>query len=89
VENSDGIDPDYCCRVAVVRWRRILGAAARPLVKITVIDFPNHSRSYDVTSPGTPFGSGDMTARSRHRSSSTRMRWHESSQGFGPMNQAS
>jgi hypothetical protein len=24
-ENSDGIDPDYCCRVAVVRWRRILG----------------------------------------------------------------
>src|SRR5258705_1377123 len=31
-ENSDGIDPDYCCRVAVVRWRRILGPAARPLV---------------------------------------------------------
>lgn len=48
-ENSDGIDPDYCCRVAVVRWWRILGSAARPLVKITMIDFPNHSRSYDVT----------------------------------------
>lgn len=48
-ENSDGIDPDYCCRVAVVRGWRILGSAARPLVKITMIDFPNHSRSYDVT----------------------------------------
>jgi hypothetical protein len=32
VENSDGIDPDYCCRVAVVRRWRILGSAARPLV---------------------------------------------------------
>jgi hypothetical protein len=48
-ENSDGIDPDYCCRVAVVRWRRILGSAARPLVKITMIDFPNPSRSYDAS----------------------------------------
>ena len=26
-----------------------MGSAARPLVKNTVIDFPNHSRSYDVT----------------------------------------
>lgn len=48
-ENSDGIDPDYCCRSAVVRWRRILGSASRPLVKLAMIDFPNHSRSYDVT----------------------------------------
>ena len=48
-ETSDGIDPDCSCRVSVVRWRRILGSAARPLVKITMIDFPNHSRSYDVT----------------------------------------
>ena len=24
-ENSDGIDPNYCCRGAVVRWRWILG----------------------------------------------------------------
>ena len=48
-ENSDGIDSNYCCRVAVVRWRRILGSAARPLVKITMIDFPNHSRSYDAS----------------------------------------
>jgi hypothetical protein len=48
-ENSDGIDPDYCCRSAVVRWRRILGPASRPLVKLTMIDFPNHSRFYDVT----------------------------------------
>ena len=23
-ENSDGISPDYCCRVVVVWWRRIL-----------------------------------------------------------------
>ena len=48
-ENSDGIDPDYCYRSVVVRWRRILGSASRPLVKITMIDFPNHSRFYDVT----------------------------------------
>ena len=48
-ENSDGIDPDYCCRSAVVRWRRILGPASRSLVKLTMIDFPNHSRFYDVT----------------------------------------
>jgi hypothetical protein len=48
-ENSDGIDPDYCCRSPVVRWWRILGSASRPLVKLTMIDFPNHSRSYDVT----------------------------------------
>ena len=48
-ENSDGIDPDYCCRGAVVRWRRIFGSASGPLVKLTMIDFPNHSRSYDVT----------------------------------------
>jgi hypothetical protein len=48
-ENSDGIDPDYCCRSVVVRWRRILGSASRPLVKLTMIDFPNHSRFYDVT----------------------------------------
>ncbi len=26
-----------------------MGSAARPLVKNTMIDFPNHSRSYDVT----------------------------------------
>jgi Protein of unknown function (DUF1488) len=26
-----------------------LGPAARPLVKTAVIDFPNHSRSYDAT----------------------------------------
>jgi hypothetical protein len=26
-----------------------LGSASRPLVRPTVIDFPNHSRSYDVT----------------------------------------
>jgi Protein of unknown function (DUF1488) len=48
-ENSDGIDPDYCCRGAVVWWRRILGSPARPLVKRAMIDFPNHSRSYDGT----------------------------------------
>ena len=48
-ENSDGIDPDYYCGDVVVRWRRILGSASRPLVKLTMIDFPNHSRSYDVT----------------------------------------
>src|ERR1700722_15930268 len=39
-ENSDGIDPDYCYRSVVVRWRRILGPASRPLVKLTMIDFP-------------------------------------------------
>jgi Protein of unknown function (DUF1488) len=48
-ENSDGIDPDYYCRRVLVRWRRILGSASRPLVRPTVIDFPNLSRSYDVT----------------------------------------
>jgi hypothetical protein len=48
-ENSDGTDPDYCCRGAVVWWRRILGPESRPLVNIVMIDFPNHSRSYDVT----------------------------------------
>jgi Protein of unknown function (DUF1488) len=48
-ENSDGIDPDYCCRGALVRRRRILGSTSRPLVKLTMIDFPNESRSYDVT----------------------------------------
>ena len=48
-ENPDGFDPDYSCHSAVVRWRRILGPAARPLVKTAMIDFPNHSRSYDVT----------------------------------------
>ena len=26
-----------------------MGSASRPLVKLTMIDFPNHSRSYDVT----------------------------------------
>ena len=59
VENSDGIDPDYCCRVAVVRWRGILGPAARPLVKITMIDFPNHSRSYDVSRHAVRFWGHD------------------------------
>ena len=34
-ENSDGLDPDYCCRGAVVRWRRVLGSATRRLVKLT------------------------------------------------------
>jgi hypothetical protein len=34
-ENSDGIDPDYYCGGVVVRWRRILGSASRPLVKLT------------------------------------------------------
>jgi Protein of unknown function (DUF1488) len=58
-ENSDGIDPDYCCRVAVVRWRRILGSAARPLVKIAAIDFPNHSRSYDATRHAVRFWGHD------------------------------
>jgi len=71
-ENSDGIDPNYCCGGAVVRWRRILGSASRPLVKLTMID--NHSRSYDVTRHRAV---GDMTARSRHRSSSTKMRWRD------------
>jgi Protein of unknown function (DUF1488) len=48
-ENFNGIDLGYCCRGVVVRWRRILGSASRPLVKITMIAFPNLSRSYDVT----------------------------------------
>jgi Protein of unknown function (DUF1488) len=48
-ENPDGNDPYYSGRGAVVRWRRILGSQSRPLVKTTMIDFPNHSRSYDVT----------------------------------------
>jgi hypothetical protein len=58
-ENSDGIDPDYCCRVAVVRRWRILGSAARPLVKITMIDFPNHSRSYDASRHAVRFWGHD------------------------------
>ena len=58
-ENSDGIDPDHCCRGAVVRWRRILGSAARPLVKITMIDFPNHSRSYDASRHAVRFWGHD------------------------------
>src|ERR1700693_1681357 len=48
-ENSDGTDPYYSRRGAVVRWRRVLGSQSRPLVKPTMIDFPNHSRSYDST----------------------------------------
>jgi len=32
--NSDGIDPDYYCRVAPVWWRRILGSPSRTLVKM-------------------------------------------------------
>jgi hypothetical protein len=31
-ENSHGIDPDYRCAGAVVRWRRILGTPSRSLV---------------------------------------------------------
>jgi hypothetical protein len=58
-ENSDGIDPDYCGRVAVVRWRRILGSASRSLVKIAMIDFPNHSRSYDATRHAVRFWGHD------------------------------
>jgi hypothetical protein len=58
-ENSDGIDPDYCCRVAVVRWRRILGSAARSLVKTAMIDFPNYSRSYDATRHAVRFWGHD------------------------------
>jgi hypothetical protein len=46
-ENSDGIDPDYCCPGVVVRWRWILGSASRSLVKLTMIDFSNLSRSDD------------------------------------------
>jgi hypothetical protein len=48
-ENPDGFDPDHSGRDIVVRRRRILGPASRPLVTITMIDFPNHSRSYDST----------------------------------------
>ena len=58
-ENSYGIDPNYCCRGAVVRRRWILGSAARPLVKISMIDFPNHSRSYDVTRHAVRFWGHD------------------------------
>ena len=31
-ENSHGIDPDYRCAGALVRWRRILGSQSRSLV---------------------------------------------------------
>jgi hypothetical protein len=36
-----------------------LGSAARPLVKIAMIDFPNHSRSYDATRHAVRFWGHD------------------------------
>jgi Protein of unknown function (DUF1488) len=87
MENSDGIVPDYCCRGVVVRWRRILGSASRPLVKLTMIDFPNLSRSYDFTRHAVRFWGYDSAIEASFFIDEDALT--QIQPGFGPMNQAS